>query len=125
MLKKKKNIPSEENEKKIFEKICSIKTLKSIDFGTYDGNSFSKIKMENKSVTKIIINLDKNKIVHLQRLFPNLTDLTIKNSSINNNNLLEIRESLESKIKKFSLPLYIKGDINFTCSSFKKLDLYD
>lgn len=117
-----KDIPSEENEKKIFEKICSIKTLKSIDFGTYDGNSFSKIKMENKSVTKIIINLDKNEIVHLQRLFPNLTDLTIKNSSINNNNLLEIKESLESKIKKFSLPLYIKGDKNFICSSFKKLE---
>ena len=120
------DIPSEEDEKKIFEKICTIKTLKSIDFGTYDGNSFSKIKMENKSVSKIIIDLDNNNLVHLQRLFPNLTDLTINNSYfLNNNNQLEIKESIESKIKKVHLPLYIKGNINLLCTSFKKLEEID
>lgn len=59
-LEKRFEIPSEEHEQKIFEKICSIKSLKSINFCEINGNSLPKIKMDNKSVSKITIRLTNN-----------------------------------------------------------------
>ena len=59
--------------------------------------------MDNKSVTKITIRLENN-LNHLQKIFPNLTDVAIRlNSNYDNNNQLAIKEIIKSKINKFTL----------------------
>ena len=92
----------EEDEQKLFEKICSIKSLKSINFCKIIGNSLPKIKMVNESVSKITVRLSNN-LNHLQKIFPNLTDIAIRLGSYDNNTQLAIKEIIKSKIKKFSL----------------------
>ena len=114
-------LPLEETEKEIFEKICSIKSLESIDFGKLIGKSLPKINMVNNSVSKIKIELNSN-LNHLLKLFPNVTDLSIGIPLYNDKSELEIKESIQSKIKKFSVSLLVNGTIKFFCTSFKKLE---
>ena len=94
--------PSEVEEQQIFEKICSIKSLKSINFRDIIGNSLPKIKTDNKSVSKITIRLENN-LNYLQKIFPNLTDIAIRMNKFDNKAQLAIKEIIKSKIKKFSL----------------------
>ena len=105
--------PTEIEEEQIFEKICSIKSLKSIYFGDIIGYSLPRIKTDNKSVSKITIRLENN-LNYLQKIFPNLTDISIRMNKIDNKARLAIKEIIKSKIKKFSF--------FFDCEGFSIFD---
>ena len=58
--------------------------------------------MVNESVSKITVRLSNN-LNHLQKIFPNLTDIAIRLGSYDKYTQLAIKEIIKSKIKKFSL----------------------
>ena len=114
--------PIYDEEKKILEKICSIKSLKTINFCEIKGNSLPNIKIDNKSVSKITIRTEKN-LNYFQKIFPNLSDIAIRGISSNNNDAkLAIKEIISSKINKFSLSFPYSGFPIFSNNSNEIFD---
>ena len=110
-------MPTKEQEQKLLEKICSIKSLKIINFCEIDGYSLPEIKMDNKSVSKITIRTNNN-LNHFQKIFPNLSDVAIRiSNTCENNSKLAIKEIIKSKISKFSLSFSYSGFPIFNSNS--------
>ena len=130
---------SVEKEKKMLEKILSIKTLVSIDIPLYsldldvkgDDNEITKIEGENKNVEKLIINLFDKKECELnclQNKFPNLSSLNINYSSegIKDDTMIIFNENKKSKINEICIKDNSNSNVSFDIQSFqslKKIDL--
>ena len=101
---------SKEKEKRIFEKIISMKSLKevSISLKLLNDNDISKIPGENPSVEKLEIYWDKTipdcMIINLQKKFPNVSNFSLTNSPKNLfDTNLEIEKNINCKINKLAL----------------------
>ena len=101
---------SKEKEKKIFEKIISMKSLKEVKISlkllTYD--DISKIPGENASVEKLEVSRDKttqeNMLINLQKKFPNINSFSFANSLSNiDDTHLQIVENKNCKINKLAI----------------------
>ena len=125
--------------KLMIEQLCSIKSLKKIEFSinkliNYD---LSKISEKNTSVENMIIHFtkedDENQIsnlINLQNLFPNITNLNLfidsncyYNTYIKNpDNVLEIKEKEKCKINKLYINIFSNSfNIKLYCQPFEKL----
>jgi hypothetical protein len=122
---------SKEKEKRIIEKIISMKSLKEviISLKLLDDNDISKIPGENSSVEKLDIYWDKTipdcMIINLQKKFPNVNNFSLTNSPKNlfDTNLL-IEENINCKINK--LALYGgHSNIKLYCLPFENLVEFD
>jgi hypothetical protein len=125
-----------DNEIKSIKKLLSIKGLKTIYYSLYiDIDEFNKIKGINYDVNTLHLELKyKNKnskkchLYNLQNKFPNLTELIlIVNYDINNKikkTSFKIEENNNCIINrlKLSIPEAQKGEINFYCGKFSKLE---
>ena len=131
-----------ETEKKMIEKLCSIKSLKKIDFQIYyiiDENEQFNINKKSISVKdmEIKINLKKNKNYNLcgiQNIFCNLTNLTCKifedNSYKINEQIietkeakLEIIENPNNKITSFNIIIdKLNSGIKFFIQSYENIE---
>ena len=122
---------SKEKEKRIIEKIISMKSLKEviISLKLLDDNDISKIPGENSSVEKLDIYWDKTipdcMIINLQKKFPNVNNFSLTNSSKNLfDTNLKIEENKNCKINK--LALYGgHSNIKLYCLSFENLVEFD
>lgn len=116
-----------ENEKKLFEKICSIKTIKKINFSLRNINfqDISNIKGEFPSVKKMTLMWDNEDdlciLDKLQQKFPNLTDFTFKSTYGDDKPQLEIIENSNSKIINLEL-MIDQYFVKLYCSPFTKLE---
>ena len=117
---------SKDLEKKIFEKIINMKTLKtiSITINELNNDEIFNIPGENQSITNLHFKYD-NKIDKcdfsiIQDKFPNLIDLTINNNktNINKSSKIEIKENKAYNVNKITL---ISGNINLFIHSFYDL----
>ena len=126
----------------MIEKLCSIKSLKKIDFQIYyiiDENEQFNINKKSISVKdmEIKINLKKNKNYNLfgiQNIFCNLTNLTCKifedNSYKNNDQIietkeakLEIIENPNNKITSFNIIIdKLNSGIKFFIQSYENIE---
>ena len=116
------------NEKKMFEKFFSIKTLKYIDFPLSDikNETIPNILGENDSIEKININWinEKNECIlyNLQDKFLNLNNIEINipfDSEIKSN--INITENSSCKINQFSLNGGLNKIIQFYIQSYSNL----
>jgi hypothetical protein len=122
---------SKEKEKRIIEKIISMKSLKEviISIKLLDDNDISKIQGENFSVEKLDIYWDKKipdcMIINLQKKFPNVNNFSLTNSSINLfDTNLQIEKNKNCKINK--LALYGgHSNIKLYCLPFENLVEFD
>ena len=123
------NIFSVEEEKKMFEKFLTIKTLKEIQFWlvNLNDNEISKINGQNKSVKKITIiqnNKNNSSFYNIPEKFPNLSEITIDNklNYIDNYKSLkiEINENKNCRIK--NIIIKTSQDIKLYCQSYKELE---
>ena len=116
------------DEEKIIKKILSLKTLKNV---TYEIDSFPKdiqeIRDRNYNITNIHINLV-GKIdcilYDFQKLFPNLTELNLDFQSSKEkqgSGKIEIIETNNCKINKFSLYAGYHNNIQFHIGKFENL----
>ena len=110
-----------ELERKVLEKLLTIKTLKEISFEiTYLNNhEIQKIKGKNTSVNNFEIIWSYNDVdsncYNLQNLFPNLKYFCVKSyNNKKNTKILEIKENLDCKI----------NEINIDCNGNKNVKLY-
>ena len=121
----------EENKKKL-EKILSMNNLKYFDILLYNlyNDEISKISGENKSIEKAIICWVDNYdciLYNLQNKFPNLSNLTIAITDIDqgyNQNIkssIEIRENPGNKINQFKIESFLGMNIKFYIQSFENL----
>jgi hypothetical protein len=101
---------SKEKEKRIIEKIISMKSLKevSISLKLLDDNDISKIPGQNSSVEKLDIYWDKTipdcMIINLQKKFPKVNNFSLTNSPKNLfDTNLKIEENKNCKINKLAL----------------------
>ena len=125
------NDNSKGKEKRIIEKIISMKSLKevTISLKLLDDNDISKIPGQNPSVEKLDIYWDKTipdcMIINLQKRFPNVNNFSLTNSSKNLfDTNLEIEENKNCKINK--LALYGgNSNIKLYCLSFENLVEFD
>lgn len=122
------NNVDEINEKKIMEKIISMKSLKevTISLKTINNDNINEIQGENPLVEKLEIYWDKEtsdcNIINLQKKFPNVKNLsltTISNIDNKNDTNLKIEENKNCKIN--SLSLYGYSNIKLYISSFENL----
>ena len=122
------NDVNEIKEKKIMEKIISMKSLKevSISLKIINNDNINEIQGENPSIEKLEIYWDKktsdSNIINLQKKFPNVKSLSLTSSPWNNisgNINLRIEENKNCKIN--SLSLYGYSDIKLYISSFENL----
>ena len=120
------NDVNETKEKKIIEKIISMKSLKevTISLKTINNDNITDIPGENPSVEKLEIYWDKTtpecNIFNLQKKFPNVKILSLTAPSINASRTnLKIEENKNCKIN--SLSLYGFSDIKLYISSFENL----
>ena len=124
---------SMDNEKKMLEKIISIKKLNEIDIPlkNIDDTELSEIKEVNNSLEKINIKMyneqEKLTLNVLQNIFPNLSSLNIKLSSNSNNSYynLDIQENPISKINQFCIDGIGNININFHIKSLENLTKID
>ena len=125
--------------KKMIEKLCSIKSLKIVEFPINKINNYnlSKIKDKNTSMENMIIHFTKDdeedqisNLYNLQNLFPNLTNLNLfidgnsyYNKYIKNpNHVLEIKEKEKCKINKLYINIFSNSfNIKLYCQPFEKL----
>ena len=122
---------SKEKEKRIIEKIISMKSLKEviISIKLLDDNDISKIPGQNSSVEKLDIYWDKIipdcMIINLQKKFPNVNTFSLTNSPKNLfDTHLQIEENINCKINK--LALYGgHSNIKLYCLSFDNLVEFD
>ena len=120
---------TEEMEEKTLETICSIKSLKNIDFQLekiYDSD-ISNIAEINKSVKTMKIELDynhrSNYLYAIQNKFPNLENIHIitHDQIFGGNAELEIKENPECKIKDIKIDLRHYYVVGIFCAPFEKL----
>ena len=120
---------TEEMEEKTLETICSIKSLKNIDFQLekiYDSD-ISNIAEINKSVKTMKIELDYNSrsnyLYAIQNKFPNLEKIHIitHDQIFGGNAELEIKENPECKIKDIKIDLRHYYVVGIFCAPFEKL----
>jgi len=104
------NDNSKEKEKRILEKIISMKSLKElkISLKLLNDNDISEIQGENPSVEKLEIYWDKTipdcTIINLQKKFPNICSFSLTNSPKNLfDTNLEIEKNMNCKINKLAL----------------------
>ena len=110
------------SERKVLEKLLTIKTLKEISFEIkyLNNNEIQKIKGKNTSVNNFEIkwnyNVEDSICYNLQNLFPNLKYFCVKsyNDTKGNSKKLEIKENLDCKI----------NEINIDCNGNKNVKLY-
>ena len=122
---------TKEKEKRIIEKIISMKSLKEVilSIKLLDDNDISKIPGENSSVEKLDIYWDKTipdcMIINLQKKFPNVNNFSLTNSPKNlYDTNLQIEENKNCKINK--LALYGgHSNIKLYCLSFENLVEFD
>ena len=122
---------SKEKEKRIIEKIISMKSLKEviISIKLLEDNDISKIPGQNSSVEKLDIYWDKIipdcMIINLQKKFPNVNTFSLTNSPKNLfDTHLQIEENINCKINK--LALYGgHSNIKLYCLSFDNLVEFD
>ena len=116
-------------EEKTLETICSIKSLKNIDFQLekiYDSD-ISNIAEINKSVKTMKIELDYNSrsnyLYAIQNKFPNLEKIHIitHDQIFGGNAELEIKENPECKIKDIKIDLRHYYVVGIFCAPFEKL----
>ena len=121
-----------EINKKKLEKIISMNNLKYFDIYLYNlyNDEISKIPGENKSIERAAICWDDNNdciLYNLQNKFPNLSNLTIDISDIEqgfNQNIkssIEITENPKCKINQFEIGAYLGMNIKFYIQSFENL----
>ena len=131
---------NEETEIKMIEKLCSIKSLKMIQFPIskiIDKNEILKNKNNSVKEMNIKIKINENKncdLCNLQKIFFNLTNLTIQFNSDSNNNNNEIKETkieiIENpdckitsfNIKKINMNMQLKSEIQFCIQSYENLE---
>ena len=124
---------SMEKEKKMLEKIISIKVLEEIDIplSNLDDKELSKIKDDNNSIKKVTINwyneIEECILDNLYTIFPNLSSLNIQLSNGLNNCYynLDIQENPNCKINDFCINGNGKTDINFDIKSLECLTKID
>ena len=118
-----------EDEKKMFEYLFSIKTLKivEIQIDEISADEIKEIEGDNKSVEELRLSLNVRKtdydFYNLQKKFPNLSFLEYKSSSYAEFLILEIIEDSNIKVNKLSISgeRYIKN--KFYIESFESLKL--
>ena len=115
-----------EKEKKIIEKIISMKSLKEVNLSLKKlSNDIIDIPGENCSVQKLEIYWDKKEpecdIINLQKKFPNITNFSLSINSLNSFDInLRIEENKNCKIN--SLSLYGgHSNVNLYCVPFENL----
>ena len=127
-----------ENEIIMIEKLCSVKSLKKIQFPINNfidkKNKILNIKNTNSSAKEmnIAIKLNGNKICdlcNLQKIFFNLTNLTVEFNSFpdikgNKKSKLEIIENPECKITSFNIKIdmRLKSELKFCIQSYENLE---
>jgi hypothetical protein len=116
-----------ETEKKVIEKIISMKSLKEVNLflQKFDYNDISDIEGTNNSITMInIVSKDHPKydLFNLQQKFPNLSDIQLKASyNENNKNDIEIIENENFKINKLEINCH-NANIKLFCQPFQNLE---
>ena len=124
--------PSLEIEKKVFEKIISMKTLEkiTIEFKEINNEEIKSIGDENKFLKYANVNHWNNgsnicDMRPFQNKFPNLKTLDITGSYILKNENLEINidiiENENCKVKEIGLNFYFENDLKIYTSHFKDL----
>ena len=119
----------------IIKKIISLKNLKEFYLNLQKRNEslINNIIGENKSVTKIELNLESlesyntYELINFQKQFPNLSDFNIVLPNINNSSFwsdLEIIEDTNCKIDKLRIKGDIKG-IKLLSGAYEKLLEFD
>jgi hypothetical protein len=125
-----------DNERKMLEKIISIKKLIEIDIplkniDDTELSELSEIKEVNNSIEKLNIKMyneqEKLTLNILQNIFPNLSSLNIQLSSKSDNIYydLDIQENPNSKINQFCIEGIGKTNINFNIKSLENLTKID
>ena len=118
-----------EIEKKIIEKIISMKSLKIVNIllNKIGYNDISHIDGLNNSITSFKIEL-KNQpnydLYNLQEKFPNLSDLEVKILSENTVTDIDITENMQFKIKNLKIICH-NATLKLYCQSFKNLEKID
>ena len=116
------------SDKKIIEKIISLKTLKRVKF--YLNNikqNVLEIQDKNTSIKEMEINLFNHPndfIINLQKKFPNLTRLSLLNDdgySKDSIQELEINENEHYQINNIKLKLSSSSNIILNCGPFRNL----
>ena len=122
---------SKEKEKRIFEKIISMKSLKEVKISLklLNDDDISKITGDNISVEKLEIYWDKKKqdciLINLQKKFPNVNNFSLTNCPFNVcDTNLQIVENKNCKINK--LALYgINSVVKLYCLPFDNFVEFD
>ena len=116
------------DETKIIKQILSLKKLKSVNFEiNSDTFDILQINGKNYNIKELSINWTSNIdciLYNFQKQFPNLTELKLDfNSSKNDydNGAIEIKESKECKINKFSLFAGYHSNIQFYIGIYENL----
>jgi len=126
------NYYTNETERKIIEKIISIKTLKEInlELKILDNKELSEIHGENPSITKIGL-INRKKDIDLNNFlikFPNLSNFYLyyntNTNSFEDKNKAQIKENANYKINKIKLNIK-KPNLNLYCQSYKNLIYFD
>jgi len=100
---------SKEKEKRIIEKIISMKSLKELTLSLklLDENDISGINGINTSVEKLVIHWHKSDIdcnvINLQKKFPNVNSFSLVTKHDSSDNNLQIEENANCKINKLTL----------------------
>ena len=118
-----------ELERKVLEKLLTIKTLKEISFEIkyLNNNEIQKIKGKNTSVNNFEIKWDYNDedsiCYNLQNLFPNLKYFCVKSYNDTKGNLkkLEIKENLDCKINEINIDYNGNKDVKLYCGPYEDL----
>ena len=118
-----------ELERKVLEKLLTIKTLKEISFEIkyLNNNEIQKIKGKNTSVNNFEIKWDYNDedsiCYNLQNLFPNLKYFCVKsyNDTKGNSKKLEIKENLDCKINEINIDYNGNKDVKLYCGPYEDL----
>ena len=121
---------SKEKEKRIIEKIISIKSLKelALSLKLLDDNDISRIQGVNTSVEKLTIHWHKSdqdsSVINLQKKFPNVNNFSLIPVNDSHSTNIQIEEKVDCKINK--LTLYgVKFNIRLYCLQFQNLVEFD
>ena len=118
-----------EIEKKIIEKIISMKSLKKVNvsLNKISYNDISNINGLNNSISSFGIELKNHSnfiLFNLQEKFPNLYDLEIKVSSENGTNSIDIKENKKFKIKNLKI-ICNNANLKLYCQNIQNLEKID
>ena len=121
---------SKEKEKRVIEKIISMKSLKELVLSVklLDDNDISGIRGVNTSVEKFTIHWHKSDqdctVINLQKKFPNVNNFSLITENDSHSTNIQIEEKVDCKINK--LILYGgKFNIRLYCLPFENLVEFD